>query len=265
MRYPIGHLTTATAFRSGAAYKTQVKNFNIFGEPTGETITIRAATEGSGLGTSYTFTHVYSTNTGLHIKDVYSTQGGLPAETVNYSYSGPLDLPDTVNGLTGYANGTTYDAFGRINQETIGPQPTAGNITRQTSTRLGATAPTETQCYAYDQLARLTTAWTATDACAATPTPANHFTVGDGLGTASTYWTSWSLDALGDRTSQNQHGLNGAADAVTNYTYNGNAAGQSHTLTATNTTCGASASTSYAYDAAGNMITRTSCPRHPRP
>src|SRR5262249_31461051 len=70
MRSPIGHLTTATAFTGGAAYSTQVRNFNVFGESTGETITI-PATEGSLLGTSYTFTHVYSTNTGLHIKDVY--------------------------------------------------------------------------------------------------------------------------------------------------------------------------------------------------
>jgi hypothetical protein len=85
----------------------------------------------------------------------------------------------------------------------------AGNITRQTGTRLDATAATETQCYSYDQLARLTTAWTATDACAATPAPADHSTVGDSLGAASAYWTSWSLDVLGNRTGQNQHDLGG--------------------------------------------------------
>jgi YD repeat-containing protein len=39
----------------------------------------------------------------------------------------------------------------------------AGNPTSQTSTRLGATATAETQCYNYDPLARLTAAWTATD------------------------------------------------------------------------------------------------------
>ncbi|MBC3840729.1 hypothetical protein GXW82_11945 [Streptacidiphilus sp. 4-A2] len=41
----------------------------------------------------------------------------------------------------------------------------AGNITEQTSTRLGSAATSETQCYQYDQLDHLTQAWTATDSC----------------------------------------------------------------------------------------------------
>jgi RHS repeat-associated protein len=136
----------------------------------------------------------------------------------------------------------------------------SGHLTRQVSTRLGAAAPTETQCYGYDQLSRLTVAWTATDDCASTPTAADHSTVGDRLGAAAAYWTTWTFDLLGNRTSQVQHGFPGGAassDTTTTYTYDGQKAGQPHTLTGTSTAGASTASTAYAYDADGNMVTRT--------
>jgi RHS repeat-associated protein len=291
MTYPIGHLTTSTAYSGGAAYTTQAKGFNVFGEPLGETVTIPSATEGSVLGISYTFSHIYTAATGLPLKDIYPAAGGLPGETLLRAYNG-MDMPKTLGGLTGYVQNVSYDAFNRVNQETIGTAtgnqlgyltntwdphtgrltdqlltranatPTnvdeqaytydlAGNITRQTSTRLGAATPTETQCYTYDTLDRLGAAWTATDACAATPTTSNHTTVGDTLGAASTYWTTWIFDTLGQRTNQVQHNLTGGSDTTTTYTY-GNTT-QPHTLTATNTT---GATTTYNYDTAGNTTTR---------
>jgi len=295
MTYPIGQLTTATAYSGGAAYITQQKGFNVFGEPLGETITIPASTEGSVLGTSYTFSHVYSTGTGLPIKDFYPSAGGLPAETVNHAYTSALDLPSTSVGLAGYAEGVTYDAYGRTEQEAIGGSPDlayltdtydlhtgnltdqlvtravatpanvdeqaytydpAGNITRQVDTRLGASATAETQCYAYDQLDRLSTAWTATDSCATAPSSSNSSMVGDGLGAASAYWTSWSYDALGNRTSQVQHSTTGGQDTTTTYGYNGNGASQPSTLTSTSATGGSSGSTSYSYNTDGDMTTR---------
>jgi RHS repeat-associated protein len=298
MKYPIGQLTTETAYPTagGAAYTTQQSNFNVFGESTGQKVTIPSSTEGSVLGLTYTFLHLYSTNTGLLLKDVYPAAGGLPSETVNHGYHAGLDLPDTIGGLNGYADGTSYDAFGRVNQETLGAQPNvasltstwdvhtgrltdqllnravatphtvddesytydlAGDITKQASTRLEAAAPTETQCYTYDQIDRLTAAWTATDSCAATPTTSNHTTVGDNLGLASTYWSTWAFDALGDRTTQTQHAtVTGGSDTTTGYTYNGNATSQPHALTATNTTGGSTGTTSYGYDTTGNMTNR---------
>jgi RHS repeat-associated protein len=293
MTNPIGHLTTSTAYWGGAAYATQVKGFNVFGKSTGETITIPAATEGSVLGTSYAFSHVYTTSIGLPLKDTLPAAGGLPAETMLYTYIGLLDYPDGASGLNGYAQQTAYDAYSRVMQETIGGTaglayltntyddhtsrltdqlvtratvtPTnvdeqaykydlAGNITKQTITRLGATTPTETQCYTYDILDRLSAAWTATDSCAATPTTANHSTVGDSLGTTSAYWTTWTHDLLGQRTNQTQHNLTSGSDTATSYTYN---TSQPHTLAATATTGASTATTSYAYDSSGNTTTRT--------
>jgi RHS repeat-associated protein len=295
MTDPVGQLTTETVYSGGAAYTTQQKGFNVFAESLGETITIPSSAEGSVLGTSYTFGHTYGAVTGRPASDSYPSAGGLPAGTVNHGYATDLDLPTTIGeGLTGFAQGVTYDAYGRVNQETIGmgtnlayltdkydvhtgnltdqlvtravatpaavdeqaySYDPAGNITAQASTRLGSSASSETQCFNYDQLDRLSMAWTATDSCAATPSSSNSSTVGDNLGTSSAYWTSWSYDALGNRTSQVQHSVAGGADTTTAYGYNGNGASQPGTLTSTSG--GSAGSTSYGYDAAGNMSTRT--------
>ncbi len=294
MTDPVGQLTTETAYSGGAAYTTQQKGFNGFGESLGETITIPSSAEGSVLGTSYTFGHTYGTVTGRPASDSYPSAGGLPAGTVNHGYATDLDLPTTIGeGLTGFAQGVTYDAYGRVNQETIGmganlayltdkydvhtgnltdqlvtravatpaavdeqaySYDPAGNITAQASTRLGSSASSETQCFNYDQLDRLSMAWTATDSCAATPSSSNSSTVGDNLGASSAYWTSWSYDALGNRTSQVQHSTTGGTDTTTSYTYNGDGASQPGTLTSTSG--GSAGSTSYGYDATGNMTTR---------
>ncbi|MFC4110781.1 RHS repeat-associated core domain-containing protein [Micromonospora zhanjiangensis] len=292
--YPIGRLTTATSYSGGQPYITQQKGFNVFGNSLGVTVTI-PDTEGL-LGGSYAFTHTYTSNLGLPLKDGYPNKGNLPAETVLHGYAGgALNLPTTLGGLSGYTQNVSYDAYGRVNQQTIGGTPglayvtntfddhdsrltkqlvthatdpknvdeqayrydLAGNVIKKTSTRLGAATPAETQCYEYDKLARLTQAWTATDDCAATPTGGNSSMVGNALGDGSAYWTSWQLDLLGNRKQQVEHNLAGGTDTTTNYTYDGASRNQPHTLTSTATTGGASGSTSYSYDPAGNTVTRS--------
>ena len=291
---PVGHLTTETSYSGGAAYVIQQKGFNMFGESLGETVTIPSAA--GALAGTYTFGHAYEANTGLPYSDTYPSAGGLPAETVLHNYLEPFDLPNGMGGsIDGYAQNTSYDAYGDIMQEEIGTgsnlayitnaydphtlrltdsaltrsvsAPAAvddeqytydlsGNITRQASTRLGSSAASETQCFRYDALARLTAAWTATDGCAATPTSASHATVGDGLGAASEYWTTYSYDLLGDMTSQVQHSVTGGTDTTTTNTYNGNGTGQPHTLTGTAYSGGSTATSTFGYDKSGNMTTR---------
>ncbi|HEX3957335.1 MAG TPA: RHS repeat-associated core domain-containing protein [Trebonia sp.] len=294
---PVGQLTTETAYWGGAAYTVQQKAFNVFGESTGETVTIPSATEGTVLGKSYAFTHTYTTLTGLPQKDNYPAAGGLPAESALHGYAGIMNTPTTLGGLVGYAEGTTYDAWGHVATEQIGntsgladitntydphtgnlqnsvvsrktatpstvdsesyTYDLAGNTTSQVSQRLGATASTETQCYSYDALARLAAAWTATDNCATTPTAGSSSMVGDPLGSSSAYWTSWGFDALGDRTSQVAHATaSGGTDTTTGYAYNGNGKGQPDTLTSTAASGGSTAATSYGYDSDGNMTSRS--------
>ncbi|MGW4498562.1 RHS repeat-associated core domain-containing protein [Micromonospora sp. NPDC004336] len=289
----IGKLTTTTAYRGGKAYTTQQKAFDAFGSSLGATVTI-PDTEGALAG-SYAFGHTYHSLVGLPMTDSYPAKGSLPTETVFRSYGGVLDLPKTLGGLAGYTNDVSYDAWGRVDQQKIGTATSfaavtntydihtgrltnqlvtrstatpstvdeqeyrydlAGNITRKVSKRNGGTTPAETQCYGYDGLARLTEAWTATDACAAAPTDANKGMVGNAIGAGSAYWTSWQIDVVGNRTKQVEHNLTGGADTTTTYTYDGNGQNKPHTLTSTSTTGGATGSTSYAYDAAGNTTGR---------
>ncbi|MEU1585734.1 RHS repeat-associated core domain-containing protein [Micromonospora sp. NPDC005710] len=290
---PIGKLTTATAFRNGAEYSTQWINFDSFGNSKGETITIPAV-EGA-LGNTYAFGHTYSTLNGLPYTDTYPARGNLPSETVIRSYGGVLDLPTIVGGLAGYSASVDYDAWGRVTRNLVGlansgasivniyddhngrPKQQVvtktttttkdvgkrdyeydafGNITKTIDTRSDPTAASETQCYRYDSLRRLTKAWTATDACAVAPTTGNRAMVGSGIGATSAYWTEWNVDSLGNRKSQIQYSTSGGTDTTTNYAYDGNAKGQPHTLTSTATSGGLTGSTSYAYDDAGNMTTR---------
>jgi RHS repeat-associated protein len=297
MTYPIGQQTTATSYAGGYAYTEQSSGFNVFGESLGTRVIIPSGAQGTVLGKTWTFGHSYSTTTGLLAGDSYPSGAGLPLESTNHTYTTALDLPNgSGSGLAGYAQTTSYTAYGQVEQATIGGLTTNqayitnsydphtskltdqlvtrdvatptnvdeqsytydlyGNITNQVSTRLGATATTETQCYQYDALDRLTTAWTATDSCATVPTTSSYAMVGDNLATASAYWTSWSIDNLGDVISETDHSTTGGADTTKAYGYNGNNANQPHTLTAASITGGTTASNSYTYDQAGNMITR---------
>ncbi|MBK3626350.1 hypothetical protein JHN59_16155 [Streptomyces sp. MBT49] len=134
----------------------------------------------------------------------------------------------------------------------------AGNITKQVTTRWGATTAPETQCYQYDELDRLTQAWTATDDCNAVPTASAHAQVGDPLSGGTAYWTSWDFDVLGQRQHQIEHSTTGGSDTTTSYTYdyNGNGTPQPHALTSTQASGASTAATSYTYDKAGNTTTR---------
>jgi RHS repeat-associated protein len=255
----------------------------------GNTTAVTSAGTASLAG-SYAFGNRYDAVVGLPSANLYPAGGGLTAETDGIGYSGALDLPST---LAAYTSGTSYDAFGHITETNLNSgasvahilntydqhtglltdtavsratTPTAvddtkynydpaGNITSQTETRQAAAS--ETQCYTYDPLDRLTQAWTATDSCAAPPSTGGASpNIGDGI-SGGAYWTSWTFNALGQRTSQTGHALTaGGNDTTTTYAYASPT--QPTTLTGTATTGpGGASSTSYGYDADGNTTTRT--------
>jgi RHS repeat-associated protein len=293
---PIGQTTTATTYNAGNTYTTQQLGFNAFGESLGQSITIPAV-HGALGGKTYTFRHTYSTDTGLLYTDNYPLGGGLPSEIATHTYATALDLPAGLSTASyGYAQNTTYSAYGQVLQETLGMSTNlayltntydphtgaltdqlvtrsttsakvdeqnythdpAGNTTKQVTTRLGATTAPETQCYQYDELDRLTQAWTATDDCNATPTASAHAQVGDLLAGGTAYWTSWDFDALGQRQHQIEHSTTGGSDTTTSYAYdyNGNGTVQPHALASTQASGASTAATSYTYDKAGNTTSR---------
>lgn len=302
--YAFGHLTKTTTYvggTSGSAYvtATATTGFDVFGNSLGEDVTI-PATEDALAGT-YSYKHTYSAVNGLVKTDTYPAVAGLPAETLGHTYLAPLDTP---YGLTGLQFATAYDAYGRIQQSTLGvgnnktyvtnvyddhtdlitkrtvgggnsatpidsieshgyTYDVAGNLTSETEHHNGNATTGETRCYQYDNLARLTAAWTGTDDCSTTPTDANHATVGDTLDPAGAYWTTWTFDAIGRRQNQTQHSTGtGIAQASTAYHYD--STNQKPTLTSATTTTtsadGSSTTTSatgYTYDSTGNLHTRT--------
>ena len=133
----------------------------------------------------------------------------------------------------------------------------------------GATgAQTDTQCFGYDDLTRLTSAWTALDACATAPTPGHSGSVGG----PNPYWQSWTYDQQGNRLTQTSHDVAGTTAndvTITNIpiggtgnTATGTAADSpAHGLTSATSSNAAGniagSTITYGYDAAGNTTSRT--------
>ncbi|MFI8293891.1 ricin-type beta-trefoil lectin domain protein, partial [Streptomyces sp. NPDC085614] len=108
----------------------------------------------------------------------------------------------------------------------------AGNVT---SIREQSVGIEERQCFSYDPLGQLKTAWTSKDQTACT-TPKNadgSLNVAAGKD-SSGYWQEYEYDLLGNRTKLTEKDLTGATakDATTDYVYGkGAAKDQPHTLT----------------------------------
>jgi RHS repeat-associated protein len=127
----------------------------------------------------------------------------------------------------------TYDPAGNITQ--------VANLLAQYGPGYGAD---DTQCLSYDNLRRLTQAWTpASNNCTAAPSVS-------GLAGAAPYWLSWSFDSTGNRTGQTRHTAGG--NQITTSTYPAPTAAHPHALTATS----GAVTGSYAYDATGNTTSR---------
>jgi RHS repeat-associated protein len=229
---------------------------------------------------------IYSAQDGLPAEQVLHTYtalynlpdgiGGLNGYIQNTSYDALSRINETTFGTSATIYGTVDDTYdpnsgrltGTLTSHTAAGSTTtldqqsyhydlAGNLLGQTSTRNDSPEQSETQCFDYDGLDQLVGAWTAKDQCAAQPTSSDSSMVADPLGAGSAYWTTWTMDDLGDRTGQTQHAVAGgpATDTTTAYGYGSNGA-QPHTLTSTATTGGSTGSTSYHYDAAGDMTSR---------
>ena len=232
--------------------------------------------EANGTLPSETVSYGYSSTDGVN--ELSSVSSALGSYATNTSYDGYSRVSQLQMG-TGADVATqnlSYDAHsGKLAQDQVLDSSTtnnnvddvsyayntSGNVTSETDERSGSTADEETQCFDYDSLEQLTTAYTSTAGCTTAPTSSSHAMVGDALGSASTYWESWSYNNEGDRTGQDVHNLtNSADDTLTGYTYgNTGSTTQAHTLASTATTVNGAqtASTSYQYDTAGDMKSRT--------
>jgi RHS repeat-associated protein len=119
----------------------------------------------------------------------------------------------------------------------------AGNVTSIANTP--ARLPSDTQCFRYDHLRRLTEAWTPGGGCDAAPSTSS-------LAGAAPYWHSYRYDLVGNRLAETQHAA--AGDTVRTYAYPAAGAHQLSSVTAAGPA--GSKKDEFTYDAVGNTLTR---------
>ncbi|MER7425553.1 RHS repeat-associated core domain-containing protein [Nonomuraea rubra] len=266
-----GHLAGTVRYAGGQAYTAQINAIDRDYRTLRQTITIPAS-EGRLAG-SYVFSTRYTADDQIQ-SITFPEAGGLPAETVTYAYDG-LRQPVQVTGLDSYVTDARYSKLGETLQYELstGTRKTWLTFTREEGTRrlVGsrldrdlapgadldlryaydpagnvtkiADRDADTQCFTYDHLRRLTSAWTATDDCASRSPRA------EVIGGVAPYATSYEYDAVGNRTKETQHAFAGRGEVTSAYSYAG-----PHTLASVTPTAGTPSA--YSYDAAGNTVTR---------
>ncbi|MET7859084.1 RHS repeat-associated core domain-containing protein [Streptomyces sp. NPDC005318] len=283
---------TQTAYSGSNAYTTAIAGYDTRGRATSRTLTTPA--DGSGLQGTYTTAYHY--DLADHVTSVdYPKVGALPAETVTSTYDNYGLLRKVASPLATYLNQSSYDDYGRLTGRQLGTSATGSTVTRTfgyddargtdwlsnitTKITNGTTTTTaqddsyirdnngdvtalrentvsQQQCFTYDEMHRLTGAWT-TSATSCTTTPQSDFAGPD------PYQTSYSYDGLGNIQSVTDQASATASAVTRDYHYPGYSADESsytadtprpHAVTSV---AAASGTDSYGYDGAGQMTSRT--------
>jgi RHS repeat-associated protein len=279
-----GLLTSSTRFDGGSAYTTAVVGYDGANRPTGVKVTIPSAER--GVAGNYETDLTYRPD-GSAASVTLPRAGDLAQETLTFGYD-DLGLPKTLGGAATYVNDTSYTRFGELAQLSMGAggarvwdtryyeddtrrlarsivereqtagstvddfryqYDPAGNATQIADVPDGG--PADTQCFGYDSLRRMTSAWTTAGGCAPAPSAS-------AVGGATPYWTTFGYDVTGNRTSETQHGLGGAADTARTYRYTSPGQPQPHAVSSVTTAGpGGSRQDSFGYDATGNTTSRS--------
>jgi RHS repeat-associated protein len=268
-----GHLNASIRYVGGQAYKAEINAIDENYRTLRQTVTIPER-EGKLAG-SYRLNTRYTLD-GQVQSVSFPGVGGLAEESVVYTYDG-LGQPVKVSGLSSYVTATRYSKLGETLQHELstGGKKTwltythdegTRRLTRMRLDRDGAPSadldlnysydPTgnitkiadrasgrDTQCFTYDHLRRMKSAWTATDDCAGGNPQAGV------IGGVAPYAVSYGYDATGNRIKETKHGWGGAGDTVRDFTYPQAGGEQPHALQAVNGDV-------FAYDDAGNTTRR---------
>jgi len=251
-----------------------------------------SSAEGTALGgKTYTTSYTYKTNGAVATSTTPTVGGvavgGLPAETLTYTYNS-VGQPTGLSGLQTYVASTAYTYDGQLAQQILG---TAGKQVRHTYTyetdtrRLQASqVDTENQsalgtwvdkatdeygfdqagnvqwmatknnavrdqaeCFDYDYLRRLTDAWTE-----ATVTCSSASKQKTGV---DAYRLSWTFDVAGNRKTETSYNADGTSQYQSTYAYGGTGK-PLHSLASVTTTGLGAGTNTYNYDAAGNTTSR---------
>jgi YD repeat-containing protein len=278
-----GQLTSSTRYAGTAQYTTAVTAYDDGYRPLGQSVTI-PATEGALAGT-YTTTYTYTADGQLKSTKVPAA-GGIGSETVTTVYDA-VSRPVALGGSLGfgmYVADALYDVYGETLRLDLGNTYSffvnysyQGGTRRLASTwveREGVAGadidltytydqagnptsivdrptakPVDAQCFSYDGLRRLSSAWTPSNGdCAPAPSVA-------ALGGPAPYWVDYTFDAAGNRATDVSHAA--AGNTTRTYTYPAAGAVRPHAVTqVTQSGAGGAGTSSYGYDATGNTTTR---------
>lgn len=287
-----GKLTFSSRYEGSNAYTEAVTGYDDANRPLGTTVTLPAS-EGTALARDWTTTVTYNAD-GSPATKTYPAASGLDAETVTYTYD-DNGFAQTAKGADTYVAATTYQPWGEVFQRTLGTDGKRVRITTEdwadthrtkgisaatekpgaagtfddklaqqynwtdagllasVDTRQAA-ATTDSQCFTYDGYQQLTTAFTiAADkgTCTTTPTAAT-------VSGPDAYWHTYTYDPAGNRTSLLVHGVNGAADSTSTYSYPNAGTPKAHTLSGVTTTGAAgNHNRSYTYNGVGALTGMT--------
>ena len=237
-----GLLTSQSSYVGGfsatGGYTQTVGNYNGFGLPT---ITQTSIPSGPLAG-KYLVGYSYFTDTGQLQQLQYGSDGGLPSENVGYSYD-DAGHPEAVAGISSYVASLSYTELGQPDQYQLDSSPNldltdswyqqtgnlkeaqvtagtatvdnvsykydaAGNILSEADSP--ANGPAQVQCFTYNYLAQLQTAWSqSATSCPAAPSQTAESTA------AAPYWDQYSYDTEGNLTAVTQTPATGNATTIT--------------------------------------------------
>jgi RHS repeat-associated protein len=292
-----GRLTASTRYDDNHnAYTSQVETVNIRYQPLQVSYHLPAS-EGLGTSWAISYGYADTDGAPTDVLYPGVDGMPQENVTTKYdAYSGmPVQLTSLDPSVGTYVAGQTYSSYGEpvktVRQRATGQRyeelydydlatrrlhnvkVTSGTLTNQYANRTYAydpagdvtsvsdaptSGPADTQCFAYDGLRRLTSAWTPKPVNATSDTPdadcAAAPTV-DNLGGAAPYWSNWGFDAIGNRKREVDH--KAAGDTTIDYQVPDSGANsvRPHAVT-TVTDSSAQSPASYGYDDSGNMNAR---------
>ncbi|MFC9692097.1 RHS repeat-associated core domain-containing protein [Kribbella sp. NPDC056951] len=280
-----GSPTSATRYVGDDAYTTRITGYDTAGRPKGAQVTIPAS-EGA-LGGTYTTETTYNPD-GTPSAESLPGIADLPAEILRYGYNADSRPTTLASDTSTYVSDTEYTPYGeqsvvtlaqtggkwvqnnyeyeigtrrltrvvterqtlprRVADTSYGYDP-SGNVTKITDTATQPGEQTDTQCFKYDSLRRLTDAWTpGAGDCAAAPAQS-------ALGGPAPYWHSWTFDKTGNRKTETR--TSPAGTSTSSYTYPAPGDGQPHAVRNVSTTGPTgTAVDEYSYDRSGNLKQR---------
>ncbi|MFD9689208.1 RHS repeat-associated core domain-containing protein [Kitasatospora sp. NPDC059088] len=300
----------------GAAYTKSVSEYDTAYRPTRTSISLPGSEIGQAGQVSFEYSAAYNPVTGSMVSDTRAAAGDLAKEAVGYNYESYGQLNDVSGSGATYLRQADWDAYGRNTRTTMNPWGTqvvstntydestgrlltqyvdkqtattgtvqnttyaynpAGRVTAVRTIPDNSPDRTDLQCFTYDYLGRLTTAWSDTGklnqptpslagqgSCAnSSPTSGVSAPSKTTVGGSAPYWQDYTYDAVGNRTKLVMH--NPTGDVSKDLTIGqdvpaagsrntGTGAGGPHAPSAVKSTFPNNGSTpgSYQYDAAGN-------------